>query len=71
MLKFQQDQVWKTSAGYYRIVQLERMSVTYKILQDLGTRDGTHHEVSKKEFTRLVKVGSLLTAEEIRVLRVG
>ena len=66
MLKLQQDQVWKVESGFLRIVRLERLSVAYKLLKDLSTRDGTHHEVSKKEFTRLIKSGSLLTPEELR-----
>lgn len=69
MLKLQQDQVWQTATGFVRIVRLARLSVAYKSLRDLATRDGTHHEVSKKEFTRLIKSASLLTREEIRALR--
>jgi len=68
MLKLQQDQVWKIDAGYLRIVRLERLSVAYKSLKNLTSRDGTHHEVSKKESTRLIKSGSLLTSEEARAL---
>ncbi len=62
MLKLQQDQVWKTADGYLRIVRLERLSVAYKSLQDLVTRDGTHHEVTKKEFCRLIKSAELVSA---------
>jgi len=62
MLKLQQDQIWKTADGYLRIVRLERLSVAYKSLQDLATRDGTHHEVTKKEFCRLIKSAELATA---------
>lgn len=69
MLKLQQDQVWKAGAGYLRIVRLERLSVSYKSLNDLATRDGTHHEVSKKEFTRLIRSAALLTDEDIRAAR--
>jgi len=69
MLKLQQDQVWKTEAGFIRIVRLDRLSVAYKSLKDLATRDGTHHEVSKKEFTRLIKSATLLTGEETRAAR--
>ena len=60
MLRLQQDQVWKIDAGYVRIVRLERLAVAYKLLQNLASRDGTHHELSKKEFTRLIKAGKLL-----------
>ena len=69
MPKLQQDQVWKTKTGFIRVVHLERLSVGYKVLQDMATRDGTHHEVSKKEFTRLIKSAALLTPEEVRAAR--
>lgn len=69
MLKLQQDQVWKIEAGYLRIVRLERLRVAYKSLKDLANRDGTHHEVSKKEFTRLIKSGALLPPDEVRTAR--
>ena len=69
MLKLQQDQVWKIESGYLRIVRLERLSVAYKSLKDLAGRDGTHHEVSKKEFTRLIKSAALLASEEVRAAR--
>lgn len=69
MLKLQQDQVWKTDAAYLRIVRLERLSVTYKALRDLATRDGSHHETSKKEFTRMIKSGTLLTPGEVLASR--
>ena len=68
MLKLQQDQVWKIDVGYLRILRLGRLSVAYKSLKDLASRDGTHHEVSKKEFTRLIKSGSILTRDEISAL---
>lgn len=69
MLKLQQDQVWKTDEGYLRIVHLERLSVAYKALQDLTTRDGTHHKVTKKEFSRIIKSGTLLPPDETRNTR--
>lgn len=60
MLKLQQDQVWKTSDGYVRIVRLERLSVAYKALPDIASRDGTHHETTKKAFCRLIKSAVLV-----------
>ena len=69
MLKLQQDQVWKIESGYLRIVRLERLSVAYKSLKDLTSRDGTHHQASKKEFTRLIKSGTLLPPGEVRAAR--
>ena len=65
MLKLQQDQVWKIEAGFVRIVRLERLAVSYKIFKDIASRDGTHHQVSKKEFTRLIKSGQLVERAEI------
>jgi hypothetical protein len=67
--KLQQDQVWKTPEGFLRIVRLERLSVAYKALPDIRTHDGTHHEVSKKEFCRLIKSAALLTADDLRAAR--
>jgi len=60
-LKLQQDQVWKIDGGYVRIVRLERLSVAYKALQDIATHDGTHHQATKKEFSRMIKSGSLIS----------
>jgi len=60
MLKLQQDQVWKAGESYLRIVRLERLSVAYKAFRELGSRDGTHHEVSKKAFCRLIKGAGLV-----------
>ena len=65
-MKLAQNQVWKQGDEYYRIVQLERLEVRYKTVQDFGTGEGTHHHVSKKEFSRLIKGATLLTQEEIR-----
>jgi len=70
-LKLQQDQVWKLDSGFARIIRLERLSVRYKSFKDLASRDGTHHEISKKEFTRLIKSGTLLNAESVRAARQG
>jgi hypothetical protein len=69
MLKLQQDQIWKTDGGYLRIVRLERLEVGYKHLKELASRDGTHKEVTKKEFCRLIKGATLLTPEEARIAR--
>jgi hypothetical protein len=65
-MKLEQNQVWKQGDEYHRIVQLERLEVRYKTVQDFGTGEGTHHHVSKKEFCRLIKGAQLLTQEEIR-----
>lgn len=64
-MKLQQDQVWKVGESFLRIVRLERLSVGYKEFADLRTRDGRHHEVTKKEFCRLIKGAKLLDREEL------
>ena len=64
MKKLQQDQVWITDNGFVRIVRLERLSVTYKLLHDLASRDGTHHQATKKEFCRIIQSATLLTASQ-------
>tara|TARA_R110002096_G_scaffold112163_21_gene244504 strand:- start:1260 stop:1457 length:198 start_codon:yes stop_codon:yes gene_type:complete len=54
-MKFAQNQIWQQGDKYYRIVNLERLSVDYKELDIFDPEKGSHHQVSKKEFTRLVK----------------
>lgn len=64
-MKLAQGQVWKSGGQYLRITQLERLKVGYKQMPDLAKRDGHHHEVTKKEFCRLIKTATLLTAVEV------
>lgn len=59
-MKLQQGQVWKTSNRYVRIVALERLSVDYKLMEDLNTKDGTHQHATKKQFCRLIKGAELV-----------
>ena len=68
-MKLQQGQVWKQGDQYLRIVYLGRMEVEYKTVQDLASREGIRHHVSKKEFCRLLKNANLLTPEEIQTTR--
>ena len=56
-----QGQVWKQGEEYFRIVRLERLAVEYKSATTLGAKEGTHHQVSKKEFCRLLKNATLLS----------
>ena len=63
-MKLQQGQVWRTAEEYLRIVELHRLEVKYKAMKDLQTREGTHHHVTKKEFCRLIKNATLLTAAQ-------
>jgi hypothetical protein len=65
-MKLAQNQVWKKGGEYIRIVHLERLAVKYKALKKLLTGEGAHHQVSKKEFCRLLKGATLLTHEEVR-----
>jgi pyridoxal biosynthesis lyase PdxS len=65
-VKLAQNQVWKRGDEYLRIVHLERLEVHYKAISDLLSGRGTHHHVSKKEFSRLIKGATLLTEAEVR-----
>ena len=65
-MKLAQNQVWQQGEVYLRIVQLERLEVRYKLLTNLLRGEGQHHHVSKKEFCRLIKSATLLTAEQVR-----
>ena len=65
-MKLRQGQVWKLGDQYIRIVHLERLEVEYKTMQNLTTKLGTAHHVSKKEFCRLLKEAKLLSPAEIQ-----
>jgi hypothetical protein len=67
-MKLAQNQVWKQGDSYLRIVHLERREVQYKAITNLVTGDGRHHQVSKKEFCRLIKDATLLSQAEVRVI---
>ena len=68
-MKLQQGQIWNRGGEYLRIVDLQRLEVEYKSLLDPATRDGTHHRISKKEFCRLLKTATLVTAEKASLRR--
>jgi hypothetical protein len=70
-LKLQQGQVWKKGEEFLRIVHLERLEVKYKTVKDLAEREGSHHHVTKKEFCRLIKGATLLSAEEVKTKQAG
>ena len=59
-MRLKQGQIWKNETAYIRIVQLERLSVEFKIMEDAFTKDGTHKQLSKKEFCRLIKGATLV-----------
>ncbi len=66
MIKLAQNQVWKREGEYLRIVHLERLAVRYKSMTVLVGGHGPHHEVTKKEFCRLIKDATLLSPGEVR-----
>jgi hypothetical protein len=59
-MKLCQGQVWKSGKQYIRIVKLERLAVAYKSMPNLGNKEGTLHQTSKKDFCRLLKGAHLL-----------
>ena len=62
-MKILQGQIWKKDEEYYRVVERERLSVTYKIMVDPVEGEGTTHLITKKEFCRMLKGAELLTEE--------
>jgi hypothetical protein len=62
-MKLQQGQVWKAGSMFLRIVKWERLRIEYKAVPSPDTREGTLHEVTKKEFCRLIKHATLVTPE--------
>jgi hypothetical protein len=58
-MHLEQGQVWKKGEEYLRIVTWERLSIEYKALKDLDSKEGTLHQVTKKEFCRLLKGAEL------------
>ena len=63
-MRLRQNQVWQRDERYIRIVSLERLSVEYKVMRDLTTKEGEHHQVTKKEFCRLLKGAVLVSPAE-------
>ena len=59
-MKLQQNQVWKKGSEFIRITRLERLEVAYKSMDDLSTKEGSHHVMSKKEFCRMIRGATLL-----------
>jgi hypothetical protein len=62
-LRLQQGQVWKHGDEFIRIVHLERLEVRYKVVKNLKSGEGTHHQTSKKDFCRLLKSATLLAPQ--------
>jgi hypothetical protein len=63
-MKLEQGQIWKKDAEYYRIVKWARMAIEYKAMADPASKEGTLHQVTKKEFCRLIKGAMLLKPGE-------
>lgn len=68
-MKLCQGQTWKRGDVYLRIAKLERLSVEYKLIESLTTKEGTHHKATKKEFCRLVKNATLLSTDDVAKAR--
>lgn len=62
-MKLLQNQLYKKDADYIRVVELARLAVSYKIMQDPVEGEGETHLVTKKEFCRLIKGAELLDYE--------
>lgn len=63
-MKLQQGQVWKKDGVYYRVVERTRLSVVYKEMTGPSAMEGNKHQVTKKEFCRLIKGAELLPAKQ-------
>ena len=62
-LKLRQGQVGKTADEFVQIVHLERLQVKYKTMRDLKSDAGEHRTGTKKDFCRLIKNATLLSAK--------
>jgi hypothetical protein len=60
MIQLQQGQLWKQGEKYYRIVIWERLAIQYKETDSADAAEGTIHDVTKKEFCRLLKGAELV-----------
>ncbi len=58
-MKLKQGQIYRTADCFIRIVHLERLSVDFKRMTDLETKEGTHETATKKAFCRLIKGATL------------
>jgi len=68
-MKLRQNQVWKQGNQFIRIVELQRLKVKYKAMKDLSTKEGDQHDVTKKEFCRMLKGATLVSPPEIGNVR--
>lgn len=59
-MRLEQGQIWQKGEDFILITRWERHFIEYKTMKDLETRVGTIHELTKKEFCRLLKGASLM-----------
>lgn len=64
-MKLEQGQIWKQGDDYLRIVEWARLGIEYKRMKNPETKEGTLHQVTKKEFCRLLKGAVLLKPEDL------
>jgi hypothetical protein len=60
MIQLAQNQLWKKGDQYFRIVIWERLAIHYKLTDSPEAEEGTLHDVTKKEFCRLIKGAELV-----------
>lgn len=60
MIQLAQNQLWKKDDRYFRIVIWQRLAIQYKETDSPDSEEGTVHDVSKKEFCRLIKGAELV-----------
>lgn len=65
-MKLLEGQLWKAGDLYLRIVHRENLLVVYKAMKDPKTKEGTEHQATKKEFCRMLKGASLVTAVDVK-----
>ncbi|MFK7851909.1 MAG: hypothetical protein AB8D78_13115 [Akkermansiaceae bacterium] len=63
MTQLAQNQLWKKDDRYFRIVIWERLAIRYKETSSADATEGTIHDVSKKEFCRLIKGAELVDGD--------
>ncbi len=54
-MHLEQGQIWKKGDEYLRIVTWARLAIEYKAMKGLESKEGVLHQVTKKEFCRLIK----------------
>lgn len=60
MIQLAQNQLWKKGDQFFRIVIWERLAIRYKQTESAEATEGTLHDVTKKEFCRLIKGAELI-----------